>query len=191
MKRKNERQLYAIVFVGLMAAMVYVTTTFLKIEIPTPSGPTMLKVGNIVCLLAALLFGGLYGGLSAGIGSMLFDLLDPRYAAESPFTFIRFFLMAYLCGVIAHAGGREGRNTSYNIIGAVVGSVFSWVFYIAKNTIELMLLGDSFWIALTTNATKMVTSGVNAILAVVFSVILAKPLLTALDKSGMLQKLKR
>ncbi len=57
-----------LVVVGLMAAIIFVTTSFIKIQIPTPTGPTMLKVANIICLLAGMLFGGVRGGLAAGIG---------------------------------------------------------------------------------------------------------------------------
>ena len=43
--------------VGVMGALVFASTAFLKIgPIPTPAGPTMLKTGNILCLLAGLLF---------------------------------------------------------------------------------------------------------------------------------------
>jgi len=55
--------LYDIVVIGLMAAVCFVTTYFLRIEIPTPAGPTNIKIGNVFCLLAGLLFGGWRGGL--------------------------------------------------------------------------------------------------------------------------------
>ncbi len=64
--------------IGVLAALVFVATAFIKIgPIPTPAGPTMIKSGNIICLLGALLFGKTKGGLAAGIGSMLYDLTDP------------------------------------------------------------------------------------------------------------------
>ncbi|MEG1027997.1 MAG: ECF transporter S component, partial [Oscillospiraceae bacterium] len=62
-----------VVLVGVMAAIVFVLTYFIKIDIPTPVGPTMLKVANGFCLLAGILLGGLKGGLAAGLGSMLYD----------------------------------------------------------------------------------------------------------------------
>ncbi|MBQ5566010.1 MAG: ECF transporter S component, partial [Clostridia bacterium] len=51
----KENKLLKIVFVGVMAAMIFVTTYFLKIPISTPAGQTMLKVSNILVLLAGLL----------------------------------------------------------------------------------------------------------------------------------------
>ena len=78
------------VIVGVMAAIVFVLTYFVKIQVPTPTGPVMFKAANIFILLSGLLFGGVRGGLAAGIGSMIYDLLDPAYISESPVTFIRF-----------------------------------------------------------------------------------------------------
>lgn len=191
MNKQSERRLYGIVFTGLMAAMVFVTTMFLKVQIPTPSGPTMLKVGNIICLLAGLMFGPLYGGLASGIGSALYDLLDPNYAAEAWITFVRFFLMGFLCGLIAHAGGKKGRDDKLNAVAAAVASVFSWLFYIVKNVVVLMMAGSAFGPALIANSAKMITSGVNAVIAVVFSVLLAKPLMMALERAGLLKKIEK
>ena len=98
---KNSRfTLYRIVIIGLMAAMVFVCTMFLGIRIPTPTGTTQLKTANAICLLTGLLFGGWTGGLAAGIGSALFDLTYPEWAAGAWLTFIFFF---------ASEGERLGR----------------------------------------------------------------------------------
>ena len=112
--KKSRLTLYDIVAVGLMAAVVFVVTMFLSIRIPTPTGTTMIKLANAFVLLCGLLLGPVRGGLAAGFGSMLFDLMTPEYAPEAWLTFLRFFLMAWLCGqkVVAqpdrlhHGGGR-------------------------------------------------------------------------------------
>ena len=54
---------------ALMAALCYVSFTFLQIKIPVPGGDaTSIHIGNAFCVLAALLIGGVYGGLSGAIG---------------------------------------------------------------------------------------------------------------------------
>ena len=176
------------VFTALMAAMVFVTTAFLKIDIVTPVGPTMLKTGNIFCLLAGMLFGGLPGGLAAGIGSMIYDLMDPRFVADAPLTLIRFFLMGALCGWISHLHGAKGTNKWLNLLGATVGSLFSVLFYIVKSVITLVLAGSAFGPAVVACVPKMVTSGINALIAIVCAFLLAIPLNLALKKAGMLDK---
>lgn len=189
MNEKKVKPIYPLVFVGVMAALIFVATYFIRIEIPTPTGVTMLKVGNILCLLAGMLFGGLYGGLSAGIGSMLFDLLNPKYVASAPFTLVFFFIMGCVCGTISHLNGKKGLDTKQNIIAAVSGAFSYWLLYIGKSTIVLMLAGSAFVPALVANSTKMVTSGINGLIAVVCSVIIAKPLNKALRNAGVLDKL--
>lgn len=117
--KKKAFSLYDIVMIGLMAAVVFVVTMFLSIRIPTPTGTTMIKLANAFVLLCGLLLGPVRGGLAAGIGSMIFDLMTPEYAPEAWITFLRFFLMAWLCGVIAYAvplPQRSLRATSWRAL---------------------------------------------------------------------------
>jgi len=180
--------LYRTVFVAVMAAMVFVTTYFLKIPIMTPAGPTMIKVANIVCLLSGLLFGGVVGGLAAGLGSMLFDLLDPMFVSSAPFTLVFFFIMGFLCGTISHMRGHKGDSFKLNLLGAAVGAVSYYVLNIGKSIILLMLAGSAFWPAFVANSTKMITSGINAAIAVAGAVALAIPINRAMKNSGFLDK---
>ncbi len=70
---------------ALMAALCYVSFTFLQIKIPVPGGDaTSIHIGNAFCVLAALLIGGVYGGLSGAIGMGIADLMDPVYITGAP-----------------------------------------------------------------------------------------------------------
>ena len=188
-KQKKKITVYDLVVVGLMAAICFVVTYFIKIPITTPVGPTMIKVANAFCLLAGILFGGWRGGLAAGIGSAFYDVLDPLYITSAPITLIRFFLMAFLCGWIAHANGRQGKNFGINIIAAAVGSVFSTFFYIVESIIKQLLLGASIPVAVTAVVPKMITSGINMIIAIVLAVILAPLFRTGLEQAGVYRQL--
>ncbi len=181
MNMKQKRLLNG-VLAALMAAMIFVATYFLKIPISTPAGTTMLKVSNILVLLAGMLFGGVYGGLAAAIGSALYDLLDPVYITSAPFTFVFFFIMAFVCGTISNSGGKKGTSFSRNLIGAVCGGVSYWILYIAKSIITLVIGGSAFSAAVVAVVPKMVTSGINQTVAVVGSMLLIFPLNAALKK---------
>lgn len=119
--KKKAFSLYDIVMIGLMAAVVFVVTMFLSIRIPTPTGTTMIKLANAFVLLCGLLLGPVRGGLAAGIGSMIFDLMTPEYAPEAWITFLRFFLMAWLCGVIAYAGAAAAKKFARNLVACLAG----------------------------------------------------------------------
>lgn len=183
--------IYKLVFVGVMAAMIYVATVFIRIEIPTPTGPTNLKTANILCLLAGMLFGGTLGGLSAGIGSMLFDLTNPLYVSSAPFTLVFFFLMGAVSGWVSHIAGKKGESWKLNAFGGFCGALTYWLLYIGKSVIELVLAGSALWPAIAATAPKMATSGINGVIAVVFATLLSKPLGSALRRAGLLQKIEK
>lgn len=178
----RQKKLLNYVLAAVMAAMIFVATYFLKIPISTPAGQTMLKVSNILILLAGMLFGGVYGGLAAGIGSALYDLLDPVYITSAPFTFVFFFIMAFVCGTIANSGDAKGTSVKRNLVGAVCGGVSYWILYISKSIITLMIEGSAFGAAVTAVAPKMVTSGINQIVAIIGAMLLIMPLNAALRK---------
>lgn len=188
-KKKKLFGLYDIVMVGVMAAIVFVLTYFVKIQIPTPTGPVMFKTANIFILLSGLLLGGVRGGLAAGIGSMIYDLLDPAYVTESWITFIRFFLIAFICGVIAYARKSNGENKAQNVIAAAVGAFSSVALYAVQCVVKLMITGSSFSAAFVASLPKLSVSAINAVIAFVFAVILVFPLRAALKRAGVYQKL--
>lgn len=170
--------------IGVLAALVFVASYFLKIgPIPTPAGPTQFKMGNAVCLLGALLFGKLKGGLASGIGSAMFDLTNPAFVASAPTTFINFFLMSFVCGWVSKIGGNDGTKTKRNIIAAICGAGTYLVLHLGKSFVTLLLEGSEVHAALVACGTKFVTSGINAVFAVVVSVILAPVCKKALDRA--------
>lgn len=181
--------LYDVVAVALMAAVVFVVTMFLSIPIPTPTGTTMIKLANAFVLLCGLLLGPVRGGLAAGFGSMLFDLMTPEYVPEAWLTFVRFFLMAYLCGLIAHGLGARAKKFPRNLVACIVAAVFSSVFYMAKEIVTLMVGGSAFAPAFIANLPKLLTSPPNTIIAVVVALALLPALQKALETSGFAYKL--
>ena len=189
--KKSRFTLYRIVIIGLMAAMVFVCTMFLGIRIPTPTGTTQLKTANAICLLTGLLFGGWTGGLAAGIGSALFDLTYPEWAAGAWLTFIFFFAMGAICGGIAHAGGAAGKNKARNWLAAVCGAAGYWLLYVGKSILVLCLSGSAFSAAFIATTPKMLTGGINAVFAVVVSNLLAALLRPKLEAAGIFETLQK
>lgn len=183
MKKLNIRQ---VAFVGIMAALVYVTSAYLQINIPTAIGSTRLHMGNVMCLLSGLLLGPLQGGLAAGIGSMFFDLTNPLYIASAPFTFAFKFLMAWICGIIAHKCGKEVLWKT--ILGAVLGAVSYVILYLGKSFIEdHLVLGLPLDAVILTVSQKGLVSTVNGIIAAVVSVPLYLTLRPLLQKANLLK----
>ena len=183
--KKSKITVYDIVLVAMMAAFVFCATSFLKIKIPTPTGYTMIKLGNGIALLAGLLLGGWRGALAAGIGTAFFDLTDPNFAPYAFETFYRYFLMAGLCGVISHWKGANGTHLPRNIVASVLGAYFYSAMYISGKIINSMIMGSAFVPALTANATSIIASLTNATVGFVVAVVLAKPLHRALEQTNI------
>ena len=97
MKKLKIRQ---VAFVGIMAALVYVTSAFLQINIPTAIGSTRLHMGNVMCLLSGLLLGPLSGGLAAGDQT---------------------FINCHTTGDVKVVAGREGRAHDQYRVGGIAG----------------------------------------------------------------------
>ncbi len=185
MQQNKKWSVQKIVLIGMLAAFIFISTRFLSIPIVTPAGKTMLKTANALCLLFGILFGGVPGGLAAGIGSAIFDLTDPAYAPMAWFTFIKFFLMAFVCGKIAHIGGANGNNKKLNVLAALSGAFLMYIMYYSEKIITLMLGGSELVPALGAVATLLPASAFNIIFAIVVSQILTPVLHKALASTSL------
>lgn len=156
-------------FTGLMAALVFVASTLGSIPIPTEIGTTRIHLGNIFCLLSGMLLGPFAGGLAAGIGSMLFDVVNPLFTAEAPFTFAFKFIMAWVCGMIS----RRDSSLSFRraLAACVCGALSYIVLYLGKNFVyDRFFLRVELQTALISLLQKGQASLINGLLAVVFAV---------------------
>ena len=71
---KRKQTVVKLAQTALLAALCFVSFTFLQIKIPMPGGDaTSLHIGNAFCVLGALLLGGWYGGLAGAIGMTIAD----------------------------------------------------------------------------------------------------------------------
>jgi len=172
--------------IGLMAAMVYVSSAFLQIPIPTAIGNTRLHMGNVMCLLSGLLLGPMGGGLAAGIGSMFFDLTNPLFISSAPFTFVFKFLMAWLCGKIYMAFGHQKNPLWISINAAAAGNLLYIVLYLGKSFFEAaVFLQQPMAGVLLSVAQKGTVSLMNGVTAVIAAVPLSLAIRPALGKIMM------
>lgn len=184
---KNRSSIYKTVTVGLLAALVFVSN-YLSFPIPVPVGDiSRIHLGNVFCLLSGFVMGPIGGGLASGIGAALYDLTNPAYIASAPFTFLFKFLLAFVCGLIAHSGKFSGNmlgecriSFPRYVIAAISGSVTYIILYLSKAYISAILVGSAHEAALLSLVTKLATSSVNGVLAVVISVPLAAVIRKAL-----------
>lgn len=190
-KASNKISVYRIALIAVFAALVF-AANWLYIPIPVAVGNmSRISLGNVFSLLSGLILGPIGGGLASGIGAALYDVTNPAYIASAPFTFVFKFLLAAVCGWIAHAQGSRGENHKRNIVAAVCGSVTYIILYLSKAFVQGLLVGNDINVVLLAVAEKLLTSSINAVIAVIISVPLSAAIRLALAKSGLSKKLEK
>ncbi len=186
--KSQDSKTYRIVFVGVMAAIVFVIT-YLRI----PFLGSKLSVGNAFCLLSGLLFGPAAGGLAAGFGSFLYDVIAGGYdIGQALITFVSKFAMAYICALIAqtYKKDRPESNTKI-IIGSIVGALSYVALYMLKSFIfGLTVDGLTMDGTMVKLASKLPASMINAVAAMIIAPLLYKAIAPTLKRMGALDKIR-
>ncbi len=181
-KNSNKFSTKQIVLTGVMAAIVFVSN-YISFKIPLIAGaPTRIHIANGFCMIAAMALSPLTGGLAAGIGSMFYDFTNPAYISSAPFTFINKFLMAFVAGKIANIKGKKAENVGFNIMGAAAGQIVYIALYLTKKFIGDVLKGTPVETALVSCGTALISSLVNAVIAVILVVLLLPAFRIAIKK---------
>lgn len=179
---------------ALLAALCFVTFTFLQIKIPMPGGDaTSLHIGNAFCVLAALLLGGGYGGLAGAVGMTIADILDPVYIVSAPKTFVRKLCIGLITGLVAHKIAKIGQSTDqkyifkWSVIASICGLGFNVIFdplvgYFYKQ----IVLGQPQEMASVLAKWSTMTTFVNAVVSVILVAVIYNVLRPALAKAGLL-----
>lgn len=171
-KNSNRFSTRQIAFIGVMAAIVFVSN-YIQIKIPIGvNDVTRIHVANAFCLLAGIALGPIHGGLAAGIGSALYDVLDPIYITSAPFTFAFKFLMAFVAGKVA---GKDHQNVKngHALLAAFLGQATYIVLYIGKKFVVYLIQGEPVSVALGLCVTSFTASLLNAVISVVVVGLLA------------------
>ena len=176
---------------GLLAALCYIGFTFFKIDIPVGTEKTAFHLGNVFCVLASLFLGGYWGGLSGAVGMTIADLTT-AYVTSAPKTFLLKFLIGVIVGLVAHNLCKLSRNHSakYVTLVTILSSAAGMIFNIIADPIvgyfyKTYLLGIPQDLAATLAKLSLLTTSVNAIVAVICSSIFYLALRPALNKADL------
>ena len=182
-----------IVFAALMAALCYIGFSYFRIDIPVGTEKTAFHLGNVFCVLAALLIGGFWGGMSGAIGMTIADLTT-GYVTSAPQTFILKLCIGLIAGFVAHKvfhiNNDEKRKLPLPVVttlSCIAGMAFNVVadpvvgyFY------KTYVLGVPQEVASIWAKMGAVTTLVNAIVAVIVATIFYLALRPALKRSNLL-----
>ena len=193
MERRNTR-LIKLAQTALVAALCYVTFTFLQIKIPMPGGDaTSLHIGNAVCVLGALLLGGWYGGLAGAIGMAIADIMDPVYITVAPKTFVLKLAIGLIVGLVAHKIAKINQNTDkkYVFKWSVLASVAGLGFNVIADPLvgyfyKQYIMGQPQQMASVLAKWSTATTFVNAVVSTILVAVVYNALRPILIRSGIL-----
>ena len=183
---------------AILAALCYVSFTYLQIKIPMPGGDaTSLHIGNAFCVLGALLLGGWYGGLAGAIGMGFADIMDPIYITGAPKTFLLKLCIGLITGLVAHRIAKIGESSDkayvakWSTIAAIAGLGFNVVADpIVGYFYKMYILGQPQQMAEVLAKWGAAATFVNAVVSVILVGILYNALRPVLLKSGLIHAVK-
>lgn len=180
---------------ALLAALCYVGAGYLKIDIPVGTEKTMFHLGNVFCVLAALLLGGMWGGLAGAVGMTLSDLMT-GYVTSAPKTFLLKLCIGLIVGLVAHKLfkiTKEGFDKKKLPLAVVVSCIAGMAFNVVADPVvgyfyKTYLLGVPQDLSKTLAKINSITTLVNAIIAVIVASIVYLALRPALRKAGLFRE---
>lgn len=177
---------------GLLAALCYIGFTFFKFDIPVGPEKTAFHLGNVFCVLAALLLGGYWGGLAGAVGMTLADLTT-SYVTSAPKTFLLKLCIGLIVGFVAHTIFKlsKSHKPKYVLGVTILASACGMLFNIVADPLvgyfyKTYLLGVPQDISAALAKVATLTTSVNALVAVIAATIFYVALRPALKKSGLL-----
>ena len=193
MKTKNQTVM-KLAQTTLLAALCFVSFTFLQIKIPMPGGDaTSLHIGNAFCVLGALLLGGWYGGLAGAIGMTIADLMDPIYITGAPKTFFLKLCIGLIVGLVAHhiAKINDSTDKKYVFKWSLIASIAGLSFNVIADPIvgyfyKQYILGQPQKMAEVLAKWSAATTFVNAVVSVILVVFIYNAVRPILLRSGLL-----
>ncbi|HJD47944.1 MAG TPA: ECF transporter S component [Candidatus Mediterraneibacter norfolkensis] len=197
MERRNQTVI-KLAQTALMAALCYVSFTFLQIKIPLPGGDaTSIHIGNAFCVLGALILGGWYGGLAGAIGMSIADLMDPVYITGAPKTFVLKLCIGLIVGLVAHRIAKidESTDRKYVLRWSVIASAAGLGFNVIADPLvgyfyKQYILGQPQQMAEVLAKWGAAATFVNAVVSVVLVGILYNALRPVLLRSGLIHVAK-
>jgi len=181
---------------ALLAALCYVSFTYLQIKIPMPGGDaTSIHIGNAFCVLAALLLGGVYGGLAGAIGMGIADIMDPVYITGAPKTFLLKLCIGLVVGLVAHkiAKINESNDKKYVFKWSLIASIAGLGFNVIADPLvgyfyKMYILGQPQQMAEVLAKWSTAATFVNAVISTVLVSAMYNALRPVLLRSGLIIK---
>ncbi len=184
---KDRFSVQKLALLGMMTALVF-AGNYLRVIMPIAiGGKTSFTLANILCCMSGLVLGPA-GGLASGLGSALYDLTNPLYAAECWLTFLTKGAMGLVAGLTVKKALQEDKLTYPKALtGAILGCVTYYILYFAKSVFYdgILLEGLTLTVAVAVIPLKLPASIFNAAVAIIGAPVLTIAVRSALKRAGL------
>ncbi len=193
MKQEHNQSLRKLTMAALLAALCYIGFTYCKIDIPVGAEKTAFHLGNVFCVLAALLLGGFWGGMSGAVGMTVADLTT-AYVTSAPKTFVLKLCIGLITGLVAHKVFHISRDQQRKL-PLPVATVLSCACGMGFNVVADPVVGyfyKTYVLGVPQEAAAIwvkigaMTTAVNAVVAVIAASVFYLALRPALKRSDLL-----
>ena len=182
---------------AMFAALCYVGFAFFQIKIPVGDSSTSFHLGNVFCVLAALMIGGMWGGLAGAVGMTIGDLLDPVYITSAPKTFLLKLGIGLITGLVAHKVFQLSHDKARKVplpVAVVLSCSAGMAFNIVADPLvgyfyKMYIMGVPQDAATILAKMSAVTTSVNAVIAVIAATVFYLALRPVLKRSNRLPTL--
>ena len=189
---KQKQTIRKLTAAALFAALCYIGFAVFKIDIPVGAEKTAFHLGNVFCVLAALLLGGFWGGAAGAVGLSIADLTS-NYVTSAPKTFVMKLCIGLIVGFVAHKVFHISKEQSARRLlpATIVSSAAGMAFNVVADPVvgyfyKTYVLGVPQKAAAIWAKIGAVTTFVNAVVAVVVAGTLYLALRPALKRSHLL-----
>ena len=197
MENKERQTLRKLCMAALFAALCYIGFTYCKIDIPVGTEKTAFHLGNVFCVLAALILGGLWGGLAGAVGMTIADLTT-AYVTSAPKTFVLKLCIGLITGLIAHRVFHISRDEERKVslpAATVISCACGMGFNVVADPVvgyfyKTYVLGVPQKAATIWAKMGAMTTAVNAVVAVIAATVFYLALRPALKRSNLLPQVK-
>ena len=191
---KQPTDIRTLTLAALFTALCYIGFTYCKIDIPVGAEKTAFHLGNVFCVLAALLIGGFWGGMAGAVGMTLADLTT-AYVTSAPKTFVLKLCIGLISGFVAHKIFKISQDIKDRKIPLTIATVISCAAGMAFNIVADPLLGyfyKMYVLGVPQQAASIwakmgaITTSVNAVVAVIAASVFYCALRPALKRGKLL-----
>ncbi|VDG19076.1 ECF transporter S component [Lactiplantibacillus mudanjiangensis] len=158
------KQLRKLIFASLMAAIIFVGISVLRIPLPALVGRPFVHFGNTLTILAVMWLGFGYGATAGAVGLGLFDILN-GYAATAWLTILEAIILAAVVNIAFKAIGYDEHHLAKLYVVSSLAGVTKLMTSWGNGVIVALMAGTSVNVAMISSFASLLSALINSVVS--------------------------